>query len=301
MTYSSLMSRNGTQAYRLVCLLAVAAAAACNSGNETASAAGSWASLSAEGQKSTSVPIGTVGIGTSVWLEPTDLSTGLEPDRLHLRIGLLNKERDLHPSEITMAADSAQLVRWPGGSVVSSRVEVEAFRVKGQLRNLDAQPADAGLSHRAKVKVIPNEPLKPGWYALKGGPDGPVSRFHVGSCPIVVGLSLCDGLDGVAVVFSEPVSKDADVRVLSPGNGRTCAHDPQLLENRHQSKSMRRYVNCDVDATKEAVRVRVGDVTVREERNSLYRQASRRTAYPLLISFLRTTRRSARAVTPECP
>ncbi len=263
----SFMSLNAIHTYLWVAsILVVAVLSACTGGGESASAAGSWVPLTviAEGQGATSVPASIVGIGTSLWLEPTDLSTGLDPERLYLAVGLLNRERVLDPREITAAVNSARLVRWPEGSVVPSEVEVEVSNLEPQLRNLGAHPTEASGTNRARAKVVPTEPLRPGWYALEGGPNGPISRFHVGSCPVVVGLSTCDGMDGVAVVFSELVSQDADVRVLLLGNGRTCQHNPQRFENRRQTRSMRRYFTCDVDATNEAVRVRVGDVTVRQ-------------------------------------
>ena len=122
---------------------------------------------------------------------------------------------------------------------------------------------DGSETNRTNIKVVPTEPLEPGWYALKTGPGGPVSRFHIGSCPIFVGLSTCDGVEGLAVVFSEPVSKDADVQVLSLDDGKSCRHDALRFENRHQSKGMRRYVTCDLDPAKDTVRVRIGDVPVR--------------------------------------
>lgn len=251
--------RNATHARRLVGVLA-AATLACGCSDETTSVAGSWAPLAAGTQEATWwIPLREEDTGTSIWLEPLDLTTDLEPDRLRLRIGLLNPDRVLEPTEIQKAADTVQLLRWPEGSVVPSKAEIERTE-------LGANLSDARRTNRTSIDVVPTENLEPGWYALRAGTDRLVSRFHVGSCPIVVGLSSCEGMDGLAVVFSEPVGKDADVQVISVDDAKRCSHDAERFENRNQSKSMRRYVSCNLDATKDAVRVRVGDVTVRQEK-----------------------------------
>lgn len=238
----------------LACVCALSALG-CSSGGETVPVAGSWASLTAESDEPTWAPRRDATTGTSVWLEPLDLSTGLEPNRLQLGIGLHNPERAIESDEAQTAAESAELVRWPGGSLIPAKVEVEEQDPYESVRQSNV--------HRARVRVLPDEPLKPGWYALTTGPDGLVSRFHVGSCPILIGLSWCDGMDGLAVVFSEPVARDADVHVLSEANGKKCSHDPLRFENRTQNRSMRRYVRCDLDPRKDVARVQVGNVPAR--------------------------------------
>lgn len=238
----------------LPCIVSLSALGCSADSEITPAAAGSWAALAVEVDDRDWVPRHEATTGTSVWLEPLDLSTGLDPEWLHLGIGLHNRHRAIKPGEVKQVADSAQLVRWPEGSVIPSKVEVQG-------RKLD--PAEqAGMDYRSRVGVVPGAPLEPGWYALTTGPGGLVSRFHVGSCPILIGLSWCDGIDGMAVVFSEPVSKNADVEVFSEAKGKKCEHRSLARENRTQSKSMRRYVRCDLDPEKETARIEVGDVVV---------------------------------------
>jgi len=234
---------------------------------------------------------------THVWVSPRDMTThvGRElywDDATHevafgqadLEIRFHNPARAPSQSEIEDVLSRTELLAWPAGETIPYVAEPTTSRGRGS----------------ATVKVRSDRVLEDGWYALRIagraafvadetntsdrelGQDQ-ISRFHVGSCPLVLGVESLGDSGITRVVLSEILDASSlrSLGLVSPDGVRTCR--PRFSTDGLLSPGKKLDFECDFAPTEMGVRIvrdgssgivlpkgpRIGAAAFRETRGSL--------------------------------
>jgi hypothetical protein len=183
--------------------------------------------------------------------DPVDLTSGVDGNAaVSVRVDNLGQPVD--PGLLAEIATTLRLVRWPSGELIPAKIQTTNAddlpdaaedRPKGAPLVTTAR-IGAGRSE-ASVTVVPDATLAAGWYALQldatpgaarwpaeavkvdDGGDVTLSRFHVGSNPLVTSVQLCEKEDNKQVVlidYSERVRpRNGNALGLAHQDGRAAS------------------------------------------------------------------------------
>ena len=138
-----------------------------------------------------------------------DAAQEMNAGRVDLKIRFHNYARPPSDEEIAEVVSRTELLTWPEAEPIAFETEV------AKRRNQDS----------VTLEIIPTEDLPNGWYALRiaeregfvaEGADqrwapgrGRLSRFHVGSCPLVLGIETSASSGRTSVVLSETLESSS--------------------------------------------------------------------------------------------
>ncbi len=158
---------------------------------------------------------------TAVWISPEDMVTHarrlLEWDNaerkpvtgpVDLQIRFHNYARPLGEEEIEEVLSRIELLTWPEAKPIAFATEVTGPRNRTS----------------STVTILPAEDLQDGWYAVKiaerrgfvtegakrwAPGRGQLSRFHVGSCPLILGIESSADSGRTRLFLSETLERSA--------------------------------------------------------------------------------------------
>lgn len=204
---------------------------------------------------------------TVVWASPTDMSTHVPRElrwdhaadmavlgQVQIEIRFQNYTRAPSREEIEDVLSRTELLTWPDEETFGYFAERARSRGRGS----------------AVVKLRPENALQDGWYGLRiaertgfveEGADahdlgrGQLSRFHVGSCPLVVGVESLGDSGTTRVILSEVLDASSlrSLGLVSPDGVRNCL--PRFSTDGLLSPGKKLDFDCDFAPTETGVRI----------------------------------------------